>query len=612
MPDTPWPPPRLAVVLPKMREWSAWLGGDPVQLASVYGGDAGTAALRAIAPSKRTILSGLRDRMFWGNRPQTTDQPAPHRVHIPLAPDLATASATLMFGSPPTVTAPGDTSGVVAETMTHLIEERALWETCTSAFTVGAGLGGTYLRASWDPTIQGGAFLSYVDADQASPVFGPYGDLVEVTFHRVLEATSTHQVTVYRHFERHYLSTGETVWGGVVQPVGTGLVEHTLWVGTHDNVGRQTTFDKHPDMFGFAAYPGAEPFRLTVTTGSPGLAVEYVKNKAEQLAWRHDPVGSRLGRSDFDQLEPSFDMHDRLWSYLAREFDLTKARAFVPSSLLRSLGPGAGASFDMDREFFTPLEIPPAMGATLDQQMSLSNFPIRVDEHINAIKEIQQSILRDAGYSARTFGEDENGSAMTATEVIDRNSRSGQTRNTKCNLAGPAIRRVLVKVMQINQTLLGVGQANTDDLTLTWPQSDTDTPQNRATTVEMLDRAGAISLWMKLTIAHPGVDQDDLLLEYRRIRAEGMANPDQVGGVAVLDPFNPDADPVAEAEEITAGAEDPAALKAKADAFGVLVRGGVDQAASAELVGLGGVKLSGGIPTSLRPAAADAAGLEDA
>jgi hypothetical protein len=308
-------------------------------------------------------------------------------------------------------------------------------------------------------------------------------------------------------------------------------------------------------MEGFARYPGALGAMLTVSTGSRGLAVEYVKNRNEQLAWRHDPVGCWLGRSDFDQLEGEFDALDRVWSSLIREIDLAKARAFVPAAALRSLGAGQGAAFDADRELFFGLEIPPNLNATLDQTIKMSDFPIRVDQHITAANEIQQGILRDAGYSARTFGEDENGAAMTATEVVSRNSRSGQTRNQKCNLAGPAIRRVLVKVLEINASQgTGFGKGNTEQLSLAWPQGDTEAPETRARTVQLLDQAGAISLWMKLVMTHPGTDKDDLLLEYRRIRAEGMANPDQVtGGTLTDNPLDPQADPAAEALMVDGG-----------------------------------------------------------
>lgn len=602
-PDTAWPPARLAPILPRMGEWSAWLAGEPDTLTATYSGQ--SAALDALAPTRRQRIRTVRQRMFWGGRPTDVGQPAPHRLHIPLPADIATASAGLMFGSPPVLTV-ADKLGTA--TINRLIEERALWETCTSAFTVGAGLGGTYLRASWDPAVPGGAFLSKIDADQASPVFSPYGDLVEVTFVRTLEALHAGAVTVWRHLERHYLAPA-----GAGNLAGFGMIEHTLWAGTDTNIGSMKELSAHWMMEPFGTYRGALPYVLNLSTGSRGLAVEYVKNKAEQLGWRHHPVGAWLGRSDFDQLEGEFDALDRVWSSLIREIDLAKARVFIPSALLRSMnGAGSGAAFDMDRELFTPLEIPPSLEGGIDQSIKMSDFPIRVDEHIKAANEIQQGILRDAGYSARTFGEDENGNAMTATEVIDRNSRSGVTRNSKCNLAGPAIRRVLVKIMEINGSL-GLGAVDTSDLTLSWPQSESESPETRARTVQALDAAGAISLWLKVTRANPGLDREDLLMEYRRIRAEGMANPDMVGGsVSVDDPFNPDMTP-GEAEQVDGGGlADAADTKAKADAMGVLVRAGVDQAAAAELVGFAGIKLSGGIPTSLRPAASDAAGLEQA
>lgn len=531
LPDTAWPPARLATVHPKMQEWSAWLSGDPERLAAQYRGDSPT--LTQLTPSRRQFLGRLRKRMFWGAQQTDPSQAAPHRVHIPIAADIATASSALMFGTPPSVTTADKGA---TEAITRLVEEMSLWETMAAAFTVAAGLGGTYLRATWDPSVPGGAFPTWVDADKASPVWSPYGQLIEVTFVRVLEQLSAGSITVWRHLERHYLADGTLSDA----PRGTGLIEHTLWAGTDRNIGRMRTLDEHYGMEGFARYPGALPYALTVSSGSLGLTVEYAKNKGEQLGWRDDPIGCNLGRSDFDQLEGSFDSLDRVWSSLIREIDLAKARVFIPSTMLRSLGAGAGGSFDVDRELYVTLDIPTQLDATLENSMKMSDFPIRVDEHISAANEIQQGILRDAGYSARTFGEDENGQAMTATEVVDRNSRSGVTRASKIAQAGPAIRRCLMKCLAINQSILPGAGAPPDDLALVWPNADHDPLEVRARSIQMLDAAGAASLWMKLTIAYPGLDRDDLLAEYRRIRAEGMANPDQVAVLGPDDPLTPD------------------------------------------------------------------------
>ena len=51
-------------------------------------------------------------------------------------------------------------------------------------------------------------------------------------------------------------------------------------------------------------------------------------------------------------------------------------------------------------------------------------------------------------------------------------------------------------------------------------------------------------------------------------------------------------------------------VKAQADALGVLIRSGVDPAAAAERVGLGGVPFTGAVPVSLRLPEDEADGLE--
>lgn len=607
--ESPWPPVRLGTTQPKMGEWSAWMSGDPERLASVYGASSGP-VYGATQVQRRSQLGRLR-RRFWGSTPSTTDQPAPHRVHIPLPADICSASGALMWGTPPTLTT---NDKFATASIERLINERNLWENMKAAFAVAAGLGGTYLRASWDPMVPGGAFPTWVDADKADPVFSPWGDLREVTFMRVLEPLSAGSVTVWRHLERHYLSDGSETAGGVNQAPGVGMIEHTLWAGTDQNIGTMRRFTEHYAVEGFASYPGALPVILTLTTGGPGLAVEYVKNRAEQFGWREDPVGAFLGRSDFDQVEPQFDSLDRVWSSLIREIDLAKARVFIPTTMLQSLGAGQGAGVDLDRELYVPMNIPTQIDSTLEQSMKMSDFPIRVDEHLRAINEIQQGILRDAGYSARTFGEDESGNAMTATEVVSRNSRSGVTRAEKIALAGPAVRRVLIKCLQMNESLIGSPRL-TEDVNLSWPNAEQEPAETRARTVQMLDAAGSISLWFKLITQYPGMATEDLLLEYRRIRAEGMNNPDQVGGaVSIDDPLNPpEIGAATDAPTETDTTDEPdegTNVRDAADAMGVLIRAGVDPAEAATRVGFTGMKFTGAVPTSLRLPAVDATSLE--
>ncbi|MEM9134291.1 MAG: phage portal protein [Actinomycetota bacterium] len=58
--------------------------------------------------------------------------------------------------------------------------------------------------------------------------------------------------------------------------------------------------------------------------------------------------------------------------------------------------------------------------------------------------------------------------------------------------------------------------------------------------------------------------------------------------------------------------QDPAEIKAKADAMGVLIRSGVEPESAARMVGLNGVEFTGAVPVSLRLPEGEAAELEDA
>lgn len=58
--------------------------------------------------------------------------------------------------------------------------------------------------------------------------------------------------------------------------------------------------------------------------------------------------------------------------------------------------------------------------------------------------------------------------------------------------------------------------------------------------------------------------------------------------------------------------QDPAEIKAKADAMGVLIRSGVEAESAARMVGLTGVEFTGAVPVSLRLPEGEAAELEDA
>lgn len=97
--------------------------------------------------------------------------------------------------------------------------------------------------------------------------------------------------------------------------------------------------------------------------------------------------------------------------------------------------------------------------------------------------------------------------------------------------------------------------------------------------------------------SHEEIDAMELERAAEMLQLDALVNP----------VMTPTADGVAAAP---APVEDPAAVKAKAEAMGILIRAGVVAESAAAMVGLNSVEFSGAMPTSLRLPAADAAALE--
>lgn len=102
-----------------------------------------------------------------------------------------------------------------------------------------------------------------------------------------------------------------------------------------------------------------------------------------------------------------------------------------------------------------------------------------------------------------------------------------------------------------------------------------------------------------IAAASSEVELELLGLDEQQIRRV-MAEKRRSQGSSVLDRLRDAGSPV----------EDPAAVKAKADAMGVLIRSGVDPVEAAERVGFAGIGFTGAVPVSLRLPESDATKLE--
>lgn len=494
-----WPPEDQQTIFRTLEEWQAWWSGDLDLLAKVYSG-------RSVRPSFQSrggVMGAVR--RFWHGQPQRGNQQST-KMHVPLAADICQASSDLLFADPIKVTV----DNTAAQARLDEILADGFHSTIATAAEISAALGGTYLRVVWDPSLVDHPFIDSVDADYAVPEFR-WSRLVAVTFYFQLE---TRGRTVYRHAERHELDA-----------FGTGVIYHGLYQGTATELGSQISLDQHPATQGIAVDAEGR-----VDTGTPGLAAVYIPNVLPNRRWRKHPVGRNLGRSDLDQLEPLLDALDEVYASWMRDIRLGKARILAGRTALDDHGPGNSASFDLDREVFEAVNVPP--GAVKDQGLDVEQvqFAIRYQEHLETAKEWTRLILRTAGYSASTFGEASEARVATATEVNSRDQRSENTRDRKSRHFETSLQRLFAKLLDVDQAVFNGPGRQGLPVDVEFPDGAQDSLLEAAQTVQALYSAQAASTQVRVQMMHPDWDQAAIDEETELIMNEfSLSDPDTVG-----------------------------------------------------------------------------------
>lgn len=487
-----WPPVECKKADKHYREWGAWYSGDPQELRKFYQVSNGIGAMidPKQYPDSASNLLNQTSRFFWGNPPdQGSIRDA--KLHIPLAGDVASTSADLLFGEPPAFTVPEDLGGSDAtQGRLDKIIENGMIPVLLEGAEIDSALGGVYLRVSID-TDMGTPVFDAIPPESAVPEWQG-NRLKSVMFWRMLQDD---QGKVYRHVERH-------------EP---GWIYHALYIGTEERLGVPVDLRIHPETEGFYAQVGDAG---RAPTGSTLLAAEYVPNMRPNRLMR----GSPLGRSDYSGIEPTMDALDEAWSSLMRDIRLGKSRLVVPESYLESNGTGRGARFNAERELFTPVKaMPDNEGIDLEQVQ----FDIRVDDHLTACRSLAVQALRGAGYSAQTFGEGDQGGPVTATEVQARERRSYTTRDRKIGYWRPPLARLSLAALQMDKFWFGGDSGDVSEVpNLEWPDGVQIDLETTSKIVQALDAAKAISLRTKVQMVHPQWDKNQVEEEMELIEGD--------------------------------------------------------------------------------------------
>lgn len=492
---TPWPPKALDRITPTLAEHAAWWAGDTAGLEKTY-----QAPWRNRPSQYAGGVVGAVSRMWWGRPVLDGGAQAGRKLHVPIAAELARASATLLYAEAPSFTVEHEaTQARLAE----LVDD-GLLRVLAEGAEEGAALGGHYLRVTWDSEIEPTRpFVTSVSADAAWPEFR-HGRLLAVTFWHVVRIDGQQ---MWRHLERHELDANRN-----------GIILHGLYRGTTSDLGIHVPLTDDPSTASLAAHVVED----AISTASPGLAVVYIPNQRPS-SWRNEPLGQHLGRSDLAGVEGLMDALDEAYSSWMRDIRLGKARLLVNSSALDDLGPGQGAAFDTDREIFTPLNAPPSSAVNASTIAQAEQPEIRFEAHRSTCLALIERILAAAGYSPATFGlDDAHGAAQTATEVKARQQLSFRTRDGKLRIIRPALSDLLHKLLHVDAAIFGT-PISPERPQVEFPDGVQESMLSLAQTAQALRAAEAASTRTLVRVLHPEWDDDQIDTEVTAIMDEQAA-----------------------------------------------------------------------------------------
>ena len=447
-------------------------------------------------------------------------------LSIPVAGDLAQLSSDLLFAEAPTIVLPDSVDTVKDGTTTTAAPERvaaqARLEKIMSSDAAHAELlrageyqaahGWAYLAVVWDASFRDTAWFRAYRADCAIPEW-KHGALSGVT----LWSEYQRKDDCYRLMERHV----------------PGTITYSLWKGAKSDRGKQVPLDTITETEHYLkllpavdadSLPMADTMDVVVQTGVPYLTVEHMPNMLPHPIWDRKGDLANLGRSDFFGLEPLFARINALWGSLMRDFDNGMGRLSVPESYLQLHGRGQGSSFDMNRQVYSPL------GGLVDDgkggQITISQFAIRVTEHLDTIVALKREIAQNAGYSVSHFGIHEGGT-KTATEVTDDKADSERTRDKKALYVRPALARLARTALAIDGLVFpGKGGALIEELPrITFAEVSQVNPLVRAQTTEAEMRARVRSVLSGVRAVQPNLTAEEAQAEADLIKAENGLGP---------------------------------------------------------------------------------------
>lgn len=455
---------------------------------------------KAYYDSKSALYSGDHDALhdtaenktFWRRSGVS-------RIHVPIAADIASTSANLMFSNEPTYTIVRNGQEVIEDSsqkrLEYILFKNNIHNKLSESGETASALGDVYFKVRWNATGIDYPIIDVVQPDQAWPEY-ILGELRCVHFFNDLSVDLEHDVYIR-----------------VYECYSKGKIAMALFKGTKTDLGSRLE-DSELEELGYKAEINAPVDDL--------LAV-HIANARPNRLYR----ASMLGRSDLDGLRDLCDALDETYSSWMRDIRLGKARLIVPVDYLRKKPQSMidGVSAKGAWEFDTDVETYVAMDIDIDRAggtgITPSQFQIRSAEHAATCTDIVRNILQHAGYSPQSFGLEINGSSSSGTALNIRERKSAATANKKLSYWQSPLEQILTSIVRIDHALYpNGGSVAGDTVSVSFADSMGTDPSTIASTIEMLSRAHAVSIITMVRMQHPDWSEKQVIDEVERIKEE--------------------------------------------------------------------------------------------
>lgn len=446
----------------------------------------------AYSGSHEELASTAMSGSFWARTGKA-------KVHVPLAADIASASADLLFGNPPRCRVYDDlTEDVEEEKQTRLdmiLRNNGFESLVQEAAEENAVTGDVYLKGNWNDRESDTPYITFVSGDDAIPEYR-FGRLQCVHFFttiRIERKTGVH----WRLYERYE----------------KGRITSAVYRGDEGTLGSEVS-NMLDDL-------GLVPEKTV--PGDVMLATHIPNIKPSRVRFEN------YGRSEFEGMRDMLDSLDEVYSSWMRDIRLAKSRLLVPAEYLRKRPNGNLFSdnrftweFDEDVETLVALDI-----TDMDKmQITPSQFAIRAAEHAATAEALIRNIISMCGYSPQTFGLDIDGQASSGTALLIREKKSFSLRAKKLNYWSQPLEAFLTAVLQLDGAVYHTGMHESDRVIVEFPEAMSTDISTVAGAVQMMHNAQAISTRTAIKMLHPDWEEGQIDEETEKAMLEfGTADP---------------------------------------------------------------------------------------